>query len=142
MKEIFDGTKETNSHWSWKSGKPVVCVDFHHTITTHCEACPAFSGYKLQEGVKEALQLLKEDFRIFIYTGNPEGNEWISNPDEYKNKLILFLEYNHIPFDKILFTKPPSIFIIDDRAIHHTSWKETLHQIVKRRNDESAVNRS
>jgi len=139
LREVKNGSKETNSHWSWKSGLPKIAIDFHHTITTHCEACPDFDGYKLQEGVKDSLEELKKNFRIVIYSGKPEGNEWIPNPEEYKEKIIAFLNSQGIPFDEILFTKPPSIFIIDDRAIHHESWKKTMLEIERRMKEETTI---
>jgi hypothetical protein len=43
-----------------------------------------------------------------------------------------FLKKHGIPFDRILQIKPPACFIIDDRAIHHTSWKSTMNTITAR----------
>lgn len=132
LKEVKDGSSDTMSHWSWKSGKPIISVDFHHTITTTCEACEHFDGkYHLQKGVKEALAELSKHFRIIIFTGNPDGNEWIKNVDAYKKKMRNFLDSNGMLYP-IHFVKVPSIFIIDDRAIHHRSWLETLEEIHRR----------
>lgn len=130
---IEDGSSDTNSHWSWNTGKPIISVDFHHTITTSCEACLHFDGnYHLQNGVKHSLEELSKDFRIVIFTGNPDGNEWIKDIDAYKKKIRTFLDINDMPYP-IHFVKIPSIFIIDDRAIHHKSWIETFAEIERRK---------
>lgn len=121
MKEIKDGTPETQSHWKqFGDDKPILCVDFHHVITTTCEACRQGQNYTLQKGAKEALEQLSKTFRIVIFTGNPSGLSWL--PTDYKVHMEEWLRTNGIPFSQVLFTKPPACFIIDDRAIHHLSW--------------------
>ena len=133
MKEIFDGTEYTKSHWK-SFVKPTICIDFHHTITTECEACSDFKGtYKIQEGAVETINSLNKDFTIIIYTGDPE--KLISAgilPSDYKKKVENFLKSNNIHYDNILFSKPPAIFIIDDRAIHHKGWESTISEIKSR----------
>jgi len=131
MKEIKDGTPETRSHWKqFGDGKPILCVDFHHVITTTCEACKDGQEYTPQKGAKEALILLSKIFRIVIFTGNPSGISWL-RPD-YKPHIVEWLKAHGIPFSEILFTKPPACFIIDDRAIHHLSWARTIQTIHER----------
>lgn len=143
MKEIKDGTPETRSHWKHLSdGKPILCVDFHHVITMDCEACKDGNrNYTVQKGVKEALISLRKTFRIVIYTGNPSGMSWLKNHlykggidgiFGYKAHMKWWLKQHEIPFDDIIFTKPPACFLIDDRAIHHTSWANTLSEINRR----------
>jgi len=126
---IEDGTKETGSHWhtSYHSHKPIITVDFDHTITLNCPACPNWDGtYKLQEGVREALEKLKETFDIVILSG---GGNYILN---YGKIIKEFLEAHNIPFDRIEDKKPPAVFMIDDRAIHHKGWPITLSEISQR----------
>jgi len=141
MRKILDGTKETLSHWTYNENeKPVLLVDFDHTITRKCLACDdGLKGDGLQEGVRDALQALKTDFKIWIFTGNPllvtesaglvEGEKYGRTIQEIED----FLKKNDIPYDKIFQTKPPACFIIDDRAIHHCSWAQTMKEIEKRR---------
>ena len=143
MMNVKDGTPETNSHWTQIFDKPIVCVDFHHTITKNCPACPDFSGsYILQDDVakdsiirgcdvKEAMMILKKWFRIIIFTGNPDGLDFIKS-GRYKEEIKEFLDENEIPYDKIMFTKPPAMFIIDDRGIHHESWTKTIEEVLRR----------
>jgi hypothetical protein len=135
MKRINDGTEKTRSHWyqDMLGGRPVILVDFHHTITKICEACPDYCGeYILQDGVREALEKLHKNFDIFIFTGIVDA-EFMDG--YHKLKVINFLKENKIPYDGIYFNKPIACFIIDDRAIHHEGWvgeKSTLRKIKRR----------
>lgn len=135
--EINDGNHKTKSHWSpfIDVDKQTICIDFHHTITKNCEACDngCTGKYILQDGVVEALEKLHKKFRIVIYSGDPtmciaEGKL----PRFYVESIIKFLVNNHVRFDDIQFTKPPAMFIIDDRAIHHKGWDTTLLEIERR----------
>lgn len=131
-----DGTPETGSHWEWdvEWGKPIICVDFHHTITTRCGACDGgdikdFITGVPQEGVTEALKELSKTFRILIFTGS--GSFW---KGKKLQMIVDWLDKHKIPYDDIRFDKPPAAFIIDDRSVHHRSWSETLKEINKRIN--------
>jgi len=121
-----DGTKETGSHWSTISNeKPIICIDFDHTITKKCMACDdKLNEDGIQEGAKEAIRLLSKRFRIWIYTG--------VHPDYNPRNIETYLKEYGIPFEKVVRTKPPACFIIDDRAIHHTSWENTISEIDRR----------
>lgn len=135
MKEIKDGTGFTWSHWKTVgSDKPIICIDFDHTITTRCLICDSPQKETvLQLGAKEVIQELSKDFQIYIFTGSAK---FIKGADKYQRSvddIKRFLIENEIPFDKILQTKPPACFIIDDRAIHHVSWHQTLREIEIRR---------
>lgn len=131
MKEEFnDGNKETGSHWiSPHKSKPIISVDFDHTITQNCVTCSDWDGkHRLQKGVKEALQKLSKDFDIVILTAG--GNYFRG----YKRMVKKFLKENGIPFTRIDASKPPAVFLIDDRAIHHEGWEKTLEEINRRIN--------
>jgi len=130
--KINDGTKFTGSHWTCSDEeKPIICIDFDHTITTKCLACDdGLKNNEVQEGAIESIKALSKFFQIWIYSGDPKyvPNHWKSKAERIKK----FLDNHGIPYDKILCTKPPAIFIIDDRAIWHRSWFETM-QILKER---------
>lgn len=127
--DINDGLP-TGSHWTitkevvarWPAallnGKPVIAVDFDHTITSTCEVCT--NEVVLQEGVVEAMQKLHKRYAIIIYTGR----------DDIETITMILGKYG-IPFDDIR-KKPNACFYIDDRAIHHRSWKETLEEVKRR----------
>ena len=128
-----DGTKYTRSHWTQEDNeKPIICVDFDHTITTKCLACDdGLKGNTVQFGAIDSLKALSKYFRIWIYSGDSKyisNKSWKSNSERIKK----FLDKHGIPYDKILCTKPPAMFIIDDRAIWHRSWLETMKTIKKR----------
>jgi len=130
MKPILDGTKETKSHWhsAYHTHRAIITVDFDHTITLNCPACPDWNGiYTLQKGVKAALDKLSEDFDIVILSG---GGNYIQ---DYAKRIKRILDYHHIPYTRIESKKPPGCFMIDDRAIHHESWKSTMSKIRQRR---------
>lgn len=138
MRTIRDGTKHTNSHWTF-NGKPVITVDFDHTITRKCLACDdKLDNDGVQEGAVKALRFLHKHFRIWIFTGDPKMITSDSDHDEGEkigrsiDEIKLFLDKHKIPYDRILQTKPPAIFLIDDRAITHRSWEETLYEIEER----------
>lgn len=123
-----DGTIHTGSHWSVLSDdKQIVCIDFDHTISKKCLACDdSLKGDGIQDGAIEAVILLSKKFRIWIYTG--------SHPDYEERDIDKFLRFHGIRgyVERIVRTKPPAIFIVDDRAVHHTSWKSTLNEIDRR----------
>jgi len=125
--ECVDGNESTGSHWTQFGGEPTILIDFHHTISTRCGACEGedimdLSAGVPQVGVEDALrELRKNGFRIVIYTGFPDllkVSSWLSRWD--------------IPFDDVMPKPNQAAFIIDDRAIHHTGWKETLREIQRR----------
>lgn len=129
--ECADGNKVTGSHWVQFKGQPTILIDFHHTITTKCSACKgedhdehSLSAGVPQEGLPEALaELRKKGFQIVIYTGFPD-----------LVKVRSWLYRWGIPFDGVMPKPNQAAFIIDDRAIHHTSWTETLEEIERRSN--------
>lgn len=126
MVKINDETKSTGSHWAQLDGeKPIVCIDFDHTVSKKCLACDdGLLGDGIQKGAREAILELSKRFRIWIYTGIIK---------QFKSRNIEeFLTREGIPYDKIVRTKPPACFIIDDRAIYHTSWKNTMSEIKRR----------
>lgn len=130
--EINDGTEQTNSHWRQK-GKPIILVDFDHTITKKCLACKdRLNGDGLQDGARETLVELSKNFRIWIFTGSGEHLDLAKPLQRPKKTIEMWLRNYGIPFEKVLQIKPPACFIIDDRAIHHKSWRETSEEIKRR----------
>lgn len=121
----------TGSHWTITSdivaewpeallnGKPVIGVDFDHTITKNCEACSSGEPV-VQPGAVEVLKELHKKFAIVIWTGR----------GDVETVLEILTKYD-IPFDDIQ-KKLNACFIIDDRAIWHRSWEETLRQVKER----------
>ena len=134
--EIKDGTPATNSHWKNLTGKKqILLVDFDHTITKQCLACHPYSeklDREVQEGCKEALTKLHKTYQIWIFTGNYAYLDKSCPINRAVPAMRKFLKEHGIPFDRILQIKPPACFIIDDRAIHHTSWKDTINTVIAR----------
>jgi len=65
-----------------------------------------------------------------IYTG--AGEFW--DEQHRKDGVEDWLKKYEIPYDEIRYGKPPACFIIDDRAVHHTGWRDTLREIRRREN--------
>lgn len=129
--EIKDGSSISGSHWKNLTGqKQIVLIDFDHTITTRCLACSdGIESDAVQRGAKKAITELSKTFEIWIFTGNYEYLSKSTPVNRTVASIELFLKKNGIPFDKILQTKPPACFIIDDRAIHHANWALTMEQV-------------
>ena len=134
-----DGTPQTGGHWDWDTegfGKPILQVDFHHTITKRCSACPGEdlgdtkANGEPQEGCAEALEELRKTFKIVIVTGS--GNFWDASQCQ---TIIDYLEQYEIPYDEIRFDKVAYAFVVDDRGLHHRSWRQTLDEIRDRTTD-------
>ena len=130
--ECYDGSEESGSHWINLLDRPILGVDFHHTISTRCGACEpmdlrALAGGPPQKGVGEALKLLSQFFEIEIFTGYGKG----FNKNAESNLKDYLTEHN-IYFDKINTTKPSFMFQVDDRAIHHINWQDTIMEVCVR----------
>lgn len=115
---------------------PEIWIDFHHTISSKCGACPGGDPGEIcagepQEGVREAFELLsKLGAKIVIYTGygtfiedNPRAKEeiqsWLIEHD--LDKFV-----SHIRVDK-----PTWFLFIGDRGIGHINWKMTLEEVCR-----------
>jgi hypothetical protein len=137
VKEIKDGTKWTNSHWKefptpGGDNRPILLVDFDHTITTKCLACLDYDKNEVQDGARDALKLLSRWYRIIVFTGNYNYIDPKAKLMKTAEQIEQWLRVHDIPFEQVLQIKPPACFIIDDRAIHHTSWSDTLGEIKRR----------
>lgn len=86
-------------------------------------------GYKLGqpvEGAVKALQGLKRQGAIIVI-----HSVWAATEKQCE-AISKWCRYFDVPYDFITNQKPDCDFYIDDRAIHHTSWQNTLQEITKR----------
>lgn len=124
----------TGTHWNPGVIKPEIWIDFHHTISSKCGACPDGDPGELcagdpQKGVREVFEVLSElGLDIVVYTGygtyiedslraQREIQAWLIEHD--LDKFI-----SHIRVDK-----PTWFLFIDDRNVGHMNWKKTLEEI-------------
>lgn len=119
---------KTGSHWTWDTntnGKPIITVDFDHTLTTLCGVCANNDDCgEVQPLAKEVLTELSKDYQIWVFSGRTQQED---------RKIIKdFMEKHGLPYDEIILGKPYACFMIDDRAIHHVGWKETMAEIKER----------
>lgn len=132
---VQDGNELTNSHWTVipEYGKPIVTVDLDHTILKFCGACNS-EQMELQEGALEGMKWLSERFYVIIFTGGckpkvKKFNDKVKwrTPEMIVNLLLSF----GIPYDELRIDKPPAMFMLDDRAIHHEGWKGKNSSVLK-----------
>jgi hypothetical protein len=114
----MSATSKTLSKRKKAPARKVLAIDFDGVIynpTTH-DLYPDTVVY---------LDILTKRFDVVIFSAravNPEGLQFIRN----------VLQYHMIPVKDITSTKPMAALYIDDKAVHHTDWENTLSQISQR----------
>lgn len=81
---------------------------------------------KPMPGAVNAMNILKSQGAILVIFCL-----W-ANGETQRGAISEWLRYFNIPYDFITNVKPDVDYIIDDKAIHHTEWSETLKEINKR----------
>lgn len=76
------------------------------------------------EGIKEAIDDLKDDYEIVIVSTRCSTTEGTL-------AIIDFMHENNIHYDRILKEKPPAVCYIDDRAICFDGQTDTLADKVR-----------
>lgn len=96
----------------------IICVDIDGTILSletdyyNCVPLP---------GARESLQAMRDHgYRIHLYTGRHILN---TEPTEYVLKTF------SIPYDIIIYGKPPAKYYIDDRAVIFRTWDQVMEDI-------------
>lgn len=111
--------------------KERIAIDFDRVIHGYSKGWLDGEVYDSPvEGAKEAIDLLKNNYEIVIFTARLSS---LDHPDiraAQKVKILKWLKDNNIYFDILTSDKPSAKFYIDDRAIRFTgNWDETLNQI-------------
>ncbi len=99
-----------------------LAIDFDGVIHDFKNPVPGRRMGGAIEGTRHALTSLKaRGYQIVVFTiwGDEKGQKTISD----------FMHYYELPFDRITNIKPAADYYIDDRAIHFTSWDQTLKEI-------------
>lgn len=105
----------------YKSQRSIICVDFDRVIYDTDNAIPGIMPAPLPDTV-EAMQQLSRRYDIVIFTLRA------NTPDI--SYLVDWLNQYSIPFNEITDTKVvDAVAYIDDKAIRHTSWIDTLAQL-------------
>jgi len=103
-----------------------IAVDYDGTIHDHKHPV---EGRKMGPPMKDAIESLsllkRQGYEIVVFC------YWADSP---KNIKVIrdWLRYYKCPFNKITNIKPNADFFVDDKAIYHTSWTNTLQEIEKR----------
>jgi hypothetical protein len=100
-----------------------IAVDFDQVL--HNKAAP-IKGRRMGPplpGAKESLEMLREaGHNVIIHTTiatNPSGAKAVED----------WLDYYDMEHDGVTAIKPVASFYIDDKAIRHISWADTIQQL-------------
>ena len=106
--------------------KPTVIIDFDGVIHSYMSGwvSPTVISDPPVEGIKEAIQELREHYKVVVVSTRSYATGGIQAMKEY-------LELYDIVVDDITGEKPPAIVQIDDRAITFDGNPKTLLEKVK-----------
>lgn len=116
--------------------KQTIAVDFDGVIHQYSRGWQDGTIYDPpMPGAIEALERLHRRYRVVILTTRvnpdmPGGNEQLKRVIDWLEEQG-FEEGVH--FDEVTHAKPPAVVYIDDRALHFTSWDQTLDELVERK---------
>ena len=96
----------------------IIVVDIDGTV---CTVEEDYSKCQLMPGCIEALNRLKQmGYKIYLYTGR-HINQF--------DPTMQWLGRNGVPYDHIIFGKPPAKYYVDDSAIRFDSWEQVLQEV-------------
>lgn len=114
--------------------KEKILIDFDGVIHKYSNGWQDGSIYDDPvDGAKEAIDELKDDFEIVIFTtrASSEANEDV---DDQIENVKNWLRDHEIYFDRITSEKLPAFAYIDDRGIHFDGdWSSALEEVKKRK---------
>jgi uncharacterized HAD superfamily protein len=97
----------------------VVVVDIDGTI---CTVERDYTKCRLLPGCGAALRALRRrGYVIYLHTGRHIN---------HLRTTVEWLRKHRVPYDHIVFGKPPARYYIDDRAVRFTGWNNVLRQLV------------
>lgn len=98
--------------------KPLICVDFDGVLNDYEGWRGPNYMYYPRQGAAEFLGLLQENYTVGIFSTR---DPW---------RLREWLEYYHIPYDKIVSQKVPAVAYIDDRALRFDgNYHKVLYEL-------------
>lgn len=101
----------------------ILAIDFDGVIHDHTAPIKGKRMGEPLSGSKEALDdLIDKGFRIVIYSvkaRTPSGNAAVRG----------WLDYWDMPYHEVTALKPNADVYIDDRAVRHESWNQTMQFI-------------
>ena len=107
-------------------GKPTICLDFDgviHSYTTPWNGDQGFIPDPPIPGVKEAIEELRNRYRVVIYSVRGHYPEGFSAMEEW-------LEKYGIEVDDIAKAKPIAVAYLDDRGLKFNGdWKTAIEEI-------------
>lgn len=99
----------------------IIAIDFDHTICDTAHPVPGRRMGAPLEGALDAIKKLSKIHTIIIYTvwGDEKGKKVIED----------WLKYYNFPALEITNIKPRADCYLDDKAIKHISWEQSLKDI-------------
>lgn len=113
-----------------------ICIDLDGVLCYTKKSDENYSDVLPIEGSIEAIQELKNEGHYIIIATSRHMKTCNGNVGQIIAKqgktLIDWLEKHNIKYDELLFGKSLADFYIDDKAIHFTSWNNTLTELRQR----------
>ena len=99
-----------------------VLVDFDNCLAKN-RGYPDYTPTEPMEGAKEFCKKMTErGYKIWIYTARPSADE---------HNIEGWCSHYGIPFRRIICGKLLGRVLIDDKAMHFTSWEQALKDVEK-----------
>ena len=97
-----------------------VCIDLDATL---CDSAAGYAEALPMPGAREALRRLRESgWLVVLYTAR-HFNHWQTTTE--------WLRAHDLPYDQIVFGKPPARYYVDDRAIpFQGDWEALCARLV------------
>jgi len=115
--------------------KETLLIDLDGTIHNYSKGWhdgTIYDGPK--EGAKEAIDKLKDEYEIVIFTTRASEEANGDDTDNQVKSVKNWLNKHKIYFDRITAEKIPCYKIIDDLAITFTNWKDVINKIEDSKN--------
>ena len=109
-----------------------ICVDLDGTICSISKDGHYAEASVLPGSIESLKKLQNEGHFIIIYTARrmrTHRGDPIAAEEEIGDITREWLSVNGVPFDELIFGKPYAHVYIDDLAVEHSSWVETLENI-------------
>lgn len=107
-------------------GKLTICVDFKGTLedSGHIPVGKKFGPP--QPGAEDVAEdLIQGGHKVIVFTtiaANPSGRQAVED----------WLEYFDIPYTGVTAVKPEADLYIDNKAVYHKDWGQTVKEINRR----------
>ena len=111
--------------------KPLrLAIDLDHVLHNPEDVAPGYKMGRPIPGAVEAMNKLKAEGAILVI-----HSVW-ADTEQKRRAMSDWLRWANIPYDFITNKKLDCDFFVDNKAIHHTTWDNTMREIRARTNTE------